>query len=197
MKKYLVEFIGTFFLVLAALLGGGPAAAATLVVMVYAGGHISGANYNPAVSLGLVIRGKLDVADMIAYWISQIIAGISAAFLVCYLKGACGTPVVIASTSAAMIAEFLGTFALVLVVLSVATSKETAGNQYFGLAIGGTVLGMALALGSFSGGAFNPAVALGIAFHNNDWSHIWIYMTSCFAGGLVAAFVYNFLNSDN
>lgn len=71
MKKYLVEFIGTFFLVLAALLGGGPAAAATLVVMVYAGGHISGANYNPAVSLGLVIRGKLDVADMIAYWISQ------------------------------------------------------------------------------------------------------------------------------
>ncbi len=194
MKKNLVEFIGTFFLVSAALLGGGPAAAATLVVMVYAGAHISGANYNPAVSLGLVIRGKLDVADMIAYWVCQFVAAICAAFLVTHLKGP-GSVTTFHLTHA-LVAEVLGTFALVFVVLNVATAKANAGNSYFGLAIGGTVLGMALAFGSFSGGAFNPAVALGVALYNNDWNHLWIYLVGCFGGGVLAAITFNFLNEE-
>ena len=197
MKKYLVVFLGTFFLVLSALLGGGPAAAAVLVVMVYAGAHISGAHYNPAVSLGLLVRGKLSMTDMLGYWGSQVVGGVLAAMLACHLQGACGTPVAIANTSNAIIAEALGTFALAFVVITVATTKSLEGNQYFGLAIGGTVLAMALTLGSFSGGAFNPAVALGVAVHTNNFANLWIYLVSCLGGGLLAGYVYNFLNSEN
>lgn len=194
MKKIIVEFIGTFFLVTAALLGGGVAAAATLIALVYAGGHISGANYNPAVSLALFIRGKLNAVDMLMYWASQFVAAACAAMLVCRLNG-CGIAGAII-TKQALAAELLGTFALVFVVLNVATAKATEGNNYFGLAIGITVLGMATALGKFSGGAFNPAVALGVALNCNDWSHIWIYMVGCFGGGAIAAFAYKFLNND-
>jgi len=95
----------------------------------------------------------------------------------------------------AIIAEFLGTFALAYVVLNVATSKETAGNSYYGLAIGFTVLAMAYAFGSISGGAFNPAVAVGISIMQlASWGDIWIYLVGCFAGGLVAGLMFRVLN---
>lgn len=195
MKKNLVEFLGTFFLVLAALLGGGPAAAATLVAMVYAGGHISGANYNPAVSLGLVIRGKLNAGDMVAYWVSQFVAALLAAFIAMHLKVPVHADYPYHMVHA-IIAEVMGTFMLVFVVLNVATAKANEGNNYFGLAIGITVFGMATALGSTSGGAFNPAVALGVAMYSGDWAHLWIYIVGCFGGGLLAALVFNFLNAE-
>jgi aquaporin Z len=100
-----------------------------------------------------------------------------------------------ANSFRAIVAEFLGTFALAYVVLNVATSKETAGNSYYGLAIGFTVMAMAYAFGSISGGAFNPAVAVGICIMQlAGWSDIWIYMVGCFAGGLVAGGIFRLLN---
>ena len=203
MRKYLVEFIGTFFLVLVigmVVLGGiGNFASlgigATLMVMVYAGGHISGAHYNPAVTLAVLVRGRINVTDAIAYMIVQVLGAAAAALLVTYFYDKLPEVVPRTNNFRAIVAEFVGTFALAYVVLNVATSKDTAGNSYYGLAIGFTVLAMAYAFGAISGGAFNPAVAVGICIMQiAGWTDIWIYLLGCFAGGLAAALIFRFLN---
>jgi len=203
MRKYIVEFIGTFFLVLTigmVVLGGkGDFSAlgigAVLMVMIYAGGHISGAHYNPAVTLAVLIRGRISASDAIVYMIVQVIGGALAALLVTYFFEKLPEVLPQANSIRAIIAEFLGTFALAYVVLNVATSKETAGNSYYGLAIGFTVLAMAYAFGKISGGAFNPAVAVGICFMQlAGWGDIWIYIVGCFAGGLLAGIIFRVLN---
>lgn len=196
MRKYLVEFIGTFFLVLTigmVVLGGkgdlAPLAiGAVLMVMIYAGGHVSGAHYNPAVTLAVLIRGRISTGEAIGYMIVQVIGGFVAAYVVTYfMADKIQEAVSQANMAKALVAEFLGTFALAYVVLNVATSKETAGNSNYGLAIGFTVLAMAYAFGAISGGAFNPAVGVGISvLHLASWSDIWIYLVGCFAGGLLA-----------
>ncbi|MBI5856232.1 MAG: aquaporin [Sphingobacteriales bacterium] len=209
MKKYITEFIGTFFLVLTVGLtvnGGAGSMAplaigAALMIMVYAGGHISGGHYNPAVTLAVLIRGRISVSDAIPYIVVQIIGAIAAAFAVKYLIGDDKMPAeAMANSSAikAMVAEILGTFALAYVVLNVATAKANAGNSYFGLAIGMTVMVMAYSLGSFSGGAFNPAVAVGASFMKMAaWGDIWIYLVGCFGGGILAAIVFKMNNPDD
>jgi len=210
MKKLITEFIGTFFLLLTigmAVLGGAGilaplAIGVALMVMVYAGGHVSGAHYNPAVTLGVLIRGRIKPAEAVPYMIVQIVAAVVAAFVVRYLLGAekMDEHAAAANPDAiiALLAELLGTFALVFVVLNVATAKATAGNSYFGLAIGLTVTAMAYALGGLSGGAFNPAVAVGISFMKMaQWSDIWIYLVGCFGGGFLAAIVFNICNPDD
>jgi len=203
MNKYLVEFIGTFFLVLTvvcAVNGLGDnnfmapiAIGAALMVMVFAGGHISGAHYNPAVSLAVLIRGKMSMGDFVPYIVAQIAGGAAAALIAANVFGYSGTPGAIEVTPA-LIAELLGTFALAYVVLQVATTQSTDGNSYYGLAIGFTVTAMAYALGGISGGAFNPAVAVGVTLADmNVWSNIWIYLVGCFGGGALAALVFKFV----
>jgi len=203
MKKYLVEFIGTFFLVLTIVcsinsLGENGfvaplAIGATLMVMVYAGGHISGAHYNPAVSLAILIRGKMDKGDFLPYILSQALGAALAAFVASGVFGYTGSPAAL-EIGPALLAELLGTFALAFVILNVATTKSTEGNSYYGLAIGFTVTGMAYTLGGISGGAFNPAVALGISMANMAlWSDIWIYLVACFAGASLAAIAFKFI----
>jgi len=208
MKKYLVEFIGTFFLVLTVGMtvidpGAGALAplaiGAALMVMVYAGGHVSGGHYNPAVTLAVWLRGRCPSCDVPGYWISQIIGAFAAGALALYLKGnpALTTPQEIKIVPA-LIAEFVGTFALAYVVLNVATAKATAGNSNYGLAIGFTVMVMAFALGGISGGAFNPAVATGITFmHLEKTANIWVYLVGNLAGGALAALVFKFMNPDD
>lgn len=203
MNKYLTEFIGTFFLVFTVGMsviepGAGALAplaiGSALMVMIYAGGHISGGHYNPAVTLGVLIRGKIEIKDAVPYWISQFAAGIVAALLVSFLKGdAAMTAIKPLSHDVikSLLVEFLFTFALVYVVLNVATADANAGNSYFGLAIGFTVLVGAFAVGSVSGGAFNPAVALGISTMGlSAMSNIWIYLVGNFAGAIVAALIF-------
>ena len=206
MRKYLVEFIGTFFLVLTigmVVLGGrGDFAslgiAAVLTVMIYAGGHISGAHYNPAVTLAVLIRGRISVGEAIGYMIVQIIGGVAGALLVTYFMAKLPEILPQANSFKAVVAEFLGTFALAYVVLNVATSKETAGNSYYGLAIGFTVMAMAWSFGPISGGAFNPAVAVGICIMQlAGWNDIWIYLVGCFGGGLLAGVIFRFLNPND
>lgn len=209
MKKYITEFIGTFFLVLTiglAVNGGAGSMAplaigAVLMVMIYAGGHISGAHYNPAVTLAVLIRGRISVAEAIPYMVIQIVGAAAAAFAVKYLIGEDKMPVEAIANPAvikAVIAEALGTFALAYVVLNVATAKANAGNSYFGLAIGFTVTAMAYSLGSFSGGAFNPAVAVGVSFMKMAaWSDIWIYLVGCFGGAILAGLVFKMNNADD
>ena len=210
MKKLITEFIGTFFLILTigmAVLGGSGSMAPVaiglaLTVMVYAGGHISGAHFNPAVTLGILIRGKITVADAVPYMIVQVLAAAIAAFVVQYLLGSDKIAAMAAAANPnavkALVAELLGSFALVFVVLNVATAKATAGNSYFGLAIGLTVTAMAYALGGISGGAFNPAVAVGISFMKMaQWADIWFYLAGAFGGAILAALLFKFCNPED
>lgn len=205
MNKYIAEFIGTFFLVLTigcTGIGAGAgviaplAIGAALMVMVFAGGHISGAHYNPAVTLGVLIRGKVKPVDVVPYWIAQFIAAAIAALLVSKVLRA-GAPVtaIMPKTGPALLAEFLFTFALVYVVLNTATAEGTSGNSFYGLAIGMTVMTGAFAVGDISGGAFNPAVALGICILGiSTWANIWIYLVANFAAAVVAAVIFQFIN---
>jgi len=201
MKKVITEFIGTFFLVMGAILGGGLGAALALMVMIYAGGHISGAHYNPAVSLAVWIRGKMSIGEMLGYWMSQLAGAILAALLVANVFNTEGTAVCIIPDDGiikGLIAEIVGTFALAYVVLNVATAKGTAGNSFYGIAIGGTVLAMATVIGKFSGGAYNPAVAVGLLIQKTFCaSQIWIYVVGCFGGAALAAFVFRMNNPDD
>ncbi len=200
MKKYIVEFIGTFFLiltvVLAVKLAGAMAPLAIgsiLMVMIYAGGHVSGAHYNPAVTLAVFMRGKCDASDVPGYIVAQLAGGALAALTGTFLLGAKAhaLPAAHLDVVPSLLAEFLGTFALCWVVLHTATSKGTEGNSFYGLAIGFTVLACAYGLGGISGGAFNPAVALGVAVGNmSHFSDIWIPVVACLAGGAAAALAF-------
>ena len=204
MNKYIAEFIGTFFLVLTVGCTVIPGAAgviaplaigAALMVMVFATGHISGGHLNPAVTLALFLRGSCPARDVIPYWIAQIVAGIAAAFVAVFLCGKSGTPMDITNVPAAMVAEFAFTFALAFVVLNVATAKGTANNSFYGLAIGMSVMTGAFAVGSISGGAFNPAVAVGIGVMKLvDISQIWIHIVADLVGAAVAAVVFKMVN---
>jgi aquaporin Z len=197
MNKYVAEFIGTFFLVLTVgctVIGHGAGAFAplaigsALMVMIFAGGHISGGHFNPAVTLGVWLRGKCEAKDVAPYMTFQIMGGALAALVVRFLKGGGGVAPLHPATVPALLAEFLFTFALVYVVLNVATAKGTSGNSFYGLAIGFTVLVGAFSVGNISGGAFNPAVAVGISVMGlSSWSNIWIYLLADFAGGAAAA----------
>lgn len=196
--KYIYEFIGTFFLVLTVgmtVLGGNNllaplAIGSILMVMVFAGGHVSGAHYNPAVSFAIFLRGKLAGRELIKYWVVQLVAAIIASYLTIYLKGSRGEPISF-KVVPALIAEFVFTFALCFVVLNVATTKKLSDNSFFGLAIGFTVVAGAYAVGTISGAAFNPAVALGITIMNlNVWSHLWVYIVATLLGGAAAAYAY-------
>ncbi len=206
-KKYIVEFIGTFFLVftigmcvIATPAGTIPplAIGAVLMVMIYAGGHISGAHYNPAVTLAVMLRGKCPTSDVAPYMIAQVVGAVLAALAVQFLKGDVEVAAMKLVIAHSLLAEFLFTFALCYVILNVATSTATSGNSFYGLAIGFTVLAGAFAVGPVSGGAFNPAVAVALTY----WgvvapANIWIYLVANFAGGALAAAAFKFLNPDD
>jgi aquaporin Z len=202
MNKYIAELIGTFFLVLTigcTVIGSGAGALAplaigsALMVMIFAGGHISGAHFNPAVTLGVWLRGKCEAKDVAPYMIFQIIGATLAAFAVKFLKGATALTPLQPAIVPALLAEFLFTFALVYVVLN--TAKGTSGNSFYGLAIGFTVMVGAFSVGNISGGAFNPAVAVGISIMGlSSWANIWIYHVADFTGGVAAAGIFKALN---
>jgi len=207
MKKYLVEFIGTFFLVLTVGMtvidpGAGALAplaiGSALMIMVYAGGHVSGGHYNPAVTLAVWLRGRCASADVPGYWIAQIGGAFAAAALTVFLKGHPTVTPAEVKIVPALVAELVGTFALAYVVLNVATAKGTAGNSNYGLAIGFTVMVMAFALGGISGGAFNPAVATGITvLHIEKSANLWLYLFGDLGGGALAALVFKLVNPDD
>jgi aquaporin Z len=206
MNKYLTEFIGTFFLVLTiglSVIGGTPMAplaiGAVLMVMVYMGGHVSGGHYNPAVSLAVLLRGKLHPRDVVPYMTMQVVGAVAAAVVVYVVLGRTFAPAPgqAASAVGALVVEVLYTTALCLVVLHSATAPQTTGNSFYGLAIGFTVAAGAFAGGPISGGAFNPAVGIGpilvsavLGSDGSPWANLWLYLVGPFVGGALAAAVY-------
>jgi aquaporin Z len=208
LRKYLVEFIGTFFLVTTigcAVMAPGDAGAmaplaigAVLMAMVFAGGHVSGAHYNPAVTISVALRGKCGMSDVPGYIVAQCAAAAVAALAVGFLKGYPAVTPMQIDASRALFAEFLFTFALCGVVLNVATCKGTSGNSFYGLAIGFTVLAGAYSVGPISGGAFNPAVTLGATMMGLfSVGNLWVYLVAQFVAAIAAALVFKFINPDD
>ena len=207
LKKYLVEFIGTFFLVFtvasAVLLGDETVIAPlsigfALMIMVYAGGHISGGHYNPAVSLAAAIRGALDKKEILPYWVSQVLGAVVAVLIAGHFGEIPESQGCLFNIPGIITGEFLFTFALCYVVLQVATSKKTEGNSYYGLAIGSTVLVGAFAVGGIlTPGAFNPAVAIGLGMMNvTCWVSIGIIAVTNLVAGALAALVYKYVDKE-
>jgi aquaporin Z len=202
-RKLVAEFIGTFFLVFTVCTATNPktgagalaplAIGATLMAMVFAGGHISGGHYNPAVSTAVLLRGKLTSNEWVNYVAIQLVAGVVGGLLARGLNGV-GHADGLASTWKIFLVEFIFTFALAYVVLNVATARATEGNSFYGLAIGFTLAAGVFAVGGISGGAFNPAVALGASVLGIfSWSHYWIYVVASLIAGGVAAAVFLYL----
>jgi aquaporin Z len=209
--KYAVEAIGTFFLVftVGVAVGSGTALAplgigAVLMVMIYAGGHLSGGHYNPAVTLAVLVRRRIRLRDAIGYWVVQLGAGLLAAVVVRTVIDPTRMATAAAMTLsgrtlwAAFVVELLFTFALCYVVLNVATSKHRPDNSFYGLAIGFTVVAGAFAVGAISGGAFNPAVSLGAAVMGMfAWPTLWIYLLAQVLAGIAAGVTFLALNPDD
>jgi aquaporin Z len=202
-RKLVVEAVGTFFLVLTVGLtvlepGAGAfaplAIGSMLMVMVYAGGHVSGAHYNPAVTLAIFLRGKASGAEVVGYWVTQMVAGALASLLVLFLLEPASSPFV-PEVGPALLAEALFTFALAFVVLNVATARGNQGNSHYGLAIGFTVLASAYAAGGISGAALNPAVATGLTLMDVlQPGSLWIFLLAELAGGAAAGLLFRALD---
>jgi len=210
MAKLLTELIGTFFLVLTVgltVIQGTPfaplAIGTALMVMVYMGGHVSGGHYNPAVSLGVLLRRKMTAGEFGGYVGAQLVGAVLATLAVQQIVGQtfAAAPASDVDFVAPLLVEVLFTFALVLVVLNVAVSARTTGNSYYGLAIGFTVMVGAFAGGAISGGAFNPAVGLGpMLVHGllsgGSFSAAWLYLVGPLLGGALAALVFGLQEGD-
>ena len=201
MKNYITEFIGTFFLVLTIGLTGDPLAIGVmLMAIIYMGGHISGAHYNPAVSIAMIYRGLLTAKEAIKYILSQLAGAFLAALAVNWLIGDVMqvAPSNTASVMQILVVEAIFTFALMLVILNVATNPKTAGNSYYGLAIGFTIMAAAFAGGGISGGVYNPAVGTGpilvdvILGDGKTLANLWYYFVGPIFGAMAATCVYEF-----
>ena len=204
MRKYLTEFVGTLFFVMTIALvvtQHNPAApfviGSALMVVVYFGGPVSGAHYNPAVSLALFLRGKLSRRDLLPYWAAQLLgATVGAYFAYVVLDhGFAPAPGPNVGTATALLVEALYTCLLALVVLNTAARDSVRGNSYYGLAIGFTILVAVYAGGGISGGAYNPAVATGsilvnATFGDGNLKDLWLYLAGPFAGGVLGALLF-------
>ena len=209
-RKYLTEMIGTFvfmFAVLGIVLSGTECVAATalgigsvLMVMVYASGHISGGHLNPAVSVAAYLRGALPLGDLGPYIVAQLVGALAAfgvGFGLWHDKYATGTLDLTGTVWPAFLAELVFTFALCYVVLHTATSKDSAGNSFYGLAIGFVVTVGVVAVGAISGGAFNPAITFGLMLSGIfAWKFLWVYLIAQLLGAVVAAYAYKATTLD-
>lgn len=200
MKKYLAEGIGTFFLMLIIILTANNGAAnlsplavgLALTGLTYAGWHISNAHFNPAITLAVLMRGRIDRTDALYYVIAQAAGAVLAALFGVFLlncSGAASVPMHVSKNGlCALVAEFLGAFALAYVILNVAFRNTPTDQVHHGAAAGCTLASLTWALGSISGGAFNPAVALGASICGMyDWADCWIYLIGTLLGAAAAA----------
>jgi len=207
----MVEMVGTMLLVFTvgtapapSTSEGGLAIGFSLVVLVFLGGHISGAHYNPAVTIGILatMRAKITLRMSIVYIIIQVIGSFLGALLVyAGTDGRTFGPTIASkyTTVEGLVVEIIATFLLVSVVLNVATTEAQEDNSFFGLAIGFTVASMAIAVGSISGGAFNPAVGtgphiVGALMGKGMYPYVWVYWVGPILGALLAALFFRVTN---
>lgn len=212
--QYLAEFTGTYYLVLTVgfnvltgSLGAAVSIGAILTVMIYALGTVSGAHFNPAVTLAvwLSARGLITFGDALLYIVFQMLGGICAGltYMAIMNNAFFLAPAGRHGVASAATVEILYTTALCYVVLNVATTRKQEGNNYFGLAIGFTVVSAALAIGGISGCCLNPAVAVGATLSGTFYhgagaaTYIALYILGPLAGaGLACVFFYAVQKED-
>ncbi len=193
-NKLIAEFLGTLFFVTASLMDHSALApAATLCLCVFAMGHISGGHFNPAVSAAVFLRGRMSRQDLIHYAFAQFAGAVLASIIARMLNGAGPENPPGLHFGKGVLGEFLGTFLLVTTVLHVTTTRSLANNQFYGLAIGLSVIGGS-AMASASSGALNPAAGLGIVLSGQvKFMAIFVYLIGCLGGGAVAAIVFRIM----
>jgi len=208
MKQYLMEGIGTFLLVLLVILitnnvpaGSAPIAyGAAVAAMLYAGRNVSGTHFNPAMSLGMLIRGGLERWDFPYYLAAQAVGSVLGALMAVFVIRCGGTTETVLRTFdpfCAFFAEAAGTFAIGLVFLNT-TAKPEENNAVFGIATGFAVMAAAFALGNVSPAAFNPALLLGYAIAGKIlWGDLWPGLLGMAVGAAIAASVYRSLHESN
>jgi len=201
MKRYLMEFIGTFFLTVAISLTGNPIAIGLmLMVMIYLGGHVSGGHFNPAVSFAVFLEKKLSAHNLLMYWLAQ---SFGACLALCFFMALTnnmfipemmpGNSLVLATSIEALFVMVLCWICLVMVV----------GQQYKTTALQGIVIGLTLMAIAFIGGLFNPAVAVGSLICNfvkngiiADMAIVTVYIIGPLVGGVAASYLFNCFNSE-
>jgi aquaporin Z len=211
MRKYINEFIGTFFLVLTMVMvcyNGTPTGFAPLAIgiamaaMIHAGAHISGAHYNPAVTIAFFMQKKISLNDGVAYMAAQIIGAVFAAFTAMTLLGGVAEstdprPFQFQSPVPPLLAEFIGTFVMVYVILNVAMNKSEHSKSFYGLSVGFIVIANTFVFSPVSGGGFNPAVAIGLSsIKAFDWANLWVYCAGSILGGAVASIIFSFVTTE-
>jgi aquaporin Z len=206
-RQCLAEFMGTFTLCSTVALAAGQgknlmavaglAIGIVLATQVFAFGHVSGAHFNPAVTLAVLLRGKIDVVSALFYTMTQLIASFSAGGAIKAIVNDADDHSVImsgfpnphpnVSWESVLFIEFFFTMVLCSVVLNVATTKAQEGNSFFGLAIGFVIAGAAMSGGGISGGAYNPAVGTGLPLVYGEGSWVWAYWVGPCLGAAAAA----------
>lgn len=201
MKRLSMEFLGTFFFVLAVALTNNPIAiGCMLMAVVYIGGYISGAHYNPLLSFAINRIGRLNSRDLLLYWGAQLLGGCAAFALAAFLKGAIAIPAPGTGVSLvqAFFVEILLSFIFALLVLTVAMTDKFKNSHIFGFAIGFAIPALVAVGGPISGGVFNPAIALGANLVGLakgmavQWSHVGMYVIGALVGGFLAAHAFSY-----
>ena len=205
MKKLIIEFLGTFFLVLAIALTFDQFAIATMVMAwVYIGRFISGSNYNPAVSLALALIGKLSWRELPYYFTAQILGGFSAFAMTAYIHGHMSVPAPGAHVTfiQALSMEIMLTFVFALLVLVVTSSQQYKGSDIFGFAIGLAILALSALGGPISGGLFNPAISVGAVLYalvtgmSFSLVNLGLYVIGGLVGAVLAAYAFYHLIAE-
>jgi aquaporin Z len=204
MKKLVMEFLGTFFLVLTVAITGNPLAiAAMLMAWIYIGAYVSGAHYNPAVSLAVGLRGSWLWESIARFWAAQVLGGFVAYGATWFLASQIVVPTPSIPVLPAFLVEVLLTFVFALVVLTLATTQKYAGNYVFGFGIGFTVLALAILGSPFTGGLFNPAISIGANLFALlrgaaiSWEHLFMYVGGALLGGVLAAYAYRYFGLED
>lgn len=209
-RKYLTELIGTFIFTFAVIgivatpscgvAGAALGIGSALMVMVYASGHISGGHLNPSVSIAAYLRGALPLGDLGPYIVAQLVGALAAfgvGFGLWHDKYFGTATDLSGKVWAAFLAELIFTFALCYIVLHTATSKDSAGNSFYGLAIGFIVTVGVVAVGGISGASFNPAITFGLLLPGMfAWKYSWVYLLAEVLGAVIAAYAYKATSLD-
>lgn len=212
MKKYVAELIGTFAIVFCgtgaividqqtngSVTHVGIAITFGLIVMsmIYALGSISGAHFNPAVSIAFCVARKFEIKQLLPYIISQLIGAIIASITLKLLfptNQFLGATIPAGSALQSFVLEFILTFLLMLVILNVANGSKEQG-MFAGLAIGSVILLEAMFAGSICGASMNPARSLAPALISNHWEYLWLYLLAPIIGATSSVFIWKYINS--
>ena len=205
MHKYIMEFIGTFFLVLGIGITSDPLIIGLFLAgLIYIGADVSGAHYNPAVSLSFLLQRKLAAHEFIGYVVSQILAAAVGALVVFYLTGAHFfiEPAATANELQIILIEVLLTFVLAFVIIVISSAKSLKGTHIHGLAIGLTLTALIATGSPISGGVFNPAVFIGFSVldafqEGTSYQLIPLYTISALLGGAVASMALNYFRRQS